>query len=70
VCPLHYVDPEEWRIIDVWSAWKQFGGMPSPGSIEEQSGKFVEAFRILDAEMSLCEGYYQAQAERRAKLKR
>jgi len=66
-CPHEFVEGEDWRLLEVWSAWRQFGGMPSPGSVEEQSARLVEAFRILDRELSLVEGYYQAQAERRVR---
>ena len=68
-CPHEFVRGEDWSLLDLWSAWRQFGGMPSPGSVEEQPARLVDAFRVFDAELSLVGGYYQAQAERRARAK-
>lgn len=61
-----FVKPADWRLLEVWEAWRQLGGLPSPGSVEDQEAQMVEAFRVLDAELGLIQGYYQAQAERRS----
>ena len=66
-CPLDFVKPEDWRLVRVWSAWRQLGGMPGPGSVEEQDAKLIEAFAILDGEQSLITASAQEEADRRAR---
>lgn len=51
----------------VWTAWTKLGGMPSPGSVEEQEAKLVEAFSVLDSESDMIQAFHQEEAERRAR---
>ena len=53
-------------MLRVWGAWRQLGGMPSPGSVEEQEARLVEAFSVLDSERDMIEAYHQEETARRA----
>ena len=69
-CPDAYVTPEDWRMVRLWSAWRQLGGMPGPGSIEEQEARLVDAFAILDGEQDMIAAFHQEEATRRARSRR
>jgi len=60
------VRPREWRTLALWEAWRQVGGSPCSGAVEDQEAFLIEAFGILDGEIGLLQAYHQAQAERRA----
>lgn len=62
--------PSEWRMLNTWSAWKQLGGMPGPGSVEEQEAKLVDAFSVLDSESDMIAAASREDAERRAKARK
>ena len=66
-CPLTTVKPSEWRLVSLWAAWRRLGGMPGPGSVEEQEAKVVDAFGVLDFEQDLIQAYSSEVAERRAR---
>ena len=66
-CPLSFVHPEDWRVIRLWYVWKQLGGMPSPGSVEDQESKLVDAFAILDGEQDMITAYHHDEALRRSR---
>jgi len=67
VCPNKLVKPREWGVLRLWSAWRQLGGMPSPGSVEEQEARLVESFGLLDSEQDMIQAAHAEEAERRAK---
>ena len=69
-CPRMAVTPAEWSLVHLWSAWRQVGGMPGPGSLIEQEALLVEAFSVLDAEQELIGLHHAEAAERRAKASR
>jgi len=69
-CPTAYVQPEDWRLLSIWSAWKQLGGMPSAGAVEDQEALLVEALSVLDSEQQLISLHAQERAEARAKASR
>ena len=66
-CPLTTVKPSEWRLVSLWAAWRRLGGMPGPGSVEEQEAKLVDAFGVLDFEQDLIQAYTSEGAERRSR---
>lgn len=57
-------------MVRLWSAWRQLGGMPGPGSIEEQEARLVDAFAILDGEQDMIAAFHQEEATRRARSRR
>jgi hypothetical protein len=41
--------------------------MPSPGSVEEQEARLVDAFSVLDGEQDMIQAYHEEEAMRRAR---
>jgi hypothetical protein len=67
---LHEVDPSIWRLLNVWNAWKQLGGMPGAGSVEDQEAKLIDAFSVLDSESDMIQAHAQELDQRRASSRR
>lgn len=49
-CPLGGITPEEFALFDAWAFLNKHGILPEAGGYWDQSGVFVEAAKILDAE--------------------
>ncbi|MAH51725.1 hypothetical protein CMI37_38265 [Candidatus Pacearchaeota archaeon] len=64
-CPMTSITPAEWRTVSVWSAWRRLGGMPGPGSVQDQEAKLVESLGVLDFEQDLIQAYAAEVSERR-----
>lgn len=69
-CPLHEVKPSTWRLLNVWNAWKQLGGMPGVGAVEDQEAKLIEAFSVLDSESDMIQAHARELEQRRASSRR
>ena len=70
VGPLQYIHPRDWGLVELWQAWTVGGGLPFPGSVSEQDAKTIDALQVLGHEVQLLEGYYAAQAEKKAAARR
>tara|TARA_Y100000310_G_scaffold83581_1_gene80246 strand:- start:3258 stop:3494 length:237 start_codon:yes stop_codon:yes gene_type:complete len=66
-CPLTEVRPAEWGMLSIWSAWRRLGGMPGPGSVQEQGARLTEALGVLDFEQDLIQAQQAEAAERRSR---
>lgn len=59
-CPRSYVTGESITWLEQFAVWKQLGG----SAIEVQEARTLDAFLILEAELSAKEDYASADAER------
>lgn len=46
-CPIKYVTPESWAMVEAYRYFKMFG-MPNPDGWLNQPSKFLEAMDIID----------------------
>ena len=69
-CPLQYIHPRDWGLIELWQAWTVVGGLPFPGAVTDQDALTIDALQVLGHEVQLLEGYYTSQAEKRAAARR
>jgi hypothetical protein len=56
--------------MQLWGVWRQFGGLPGPGSLEEQPARVCEGFSVLEAERDLMSAYRAEEQARRSKASR
>ena len=54
-------------MLSIWSAWRRLGGMPGPGSVQEQGARLTEALGVLDFEQDLIQAQQAEAAERRSR---
>jgi hypothetical protein len=49
-CPFAVITPEAMSVIDLWSEWKNYGGLPFPGSLYDQPGPICDAVKLVELE--------------------